>query len=69
MRLCIDSSYKCPHLDDLLDFDQVVLHITYDQDSWSEMAWRGIQQAIQIPSSTHIPYLPQGKWEECENAL
>ena len=37
MRLCIDSSCKCPHLDDLLDFDQVVLHITYNQDSWSEM--------------------------------
>ena len=37
MRLCIDSSCKCPHLGDLLDFDQVVLHITYNQDSWSEM--------------------------------
>ena len=69
MRLCIDSSCKCPHLDDLLDFDQVVLHITYNQDSWSEMGWRGIQQAIQIPSGTHIPYLPQGKWDECESAL
>ena len=69
MRLCIDSSCKCPHLGDLLDFDQVVLHITYNQDSWSEMGWRGIQQAIQIPLSTHIPYLPQGKWDECESAL
>lgn len=51
-----------------LDFDQVVLHITYNQDSWSEMMKRH-PTSNPDPWSTHIPYLPQGKWDECESAL
>lgn len=65
MRFYIGCSCKCPHLQGLLDFDQVVLHITYDQDSWSENGMKRHPAINPEPlEHTHTPPSPgqMRKW-------